>query len=282
MPTEERCRLIIDGQNFEFGVQGNFFVGDDVVLYNKNTDNSISGCSWEHLGYKIIDVFNSDEYENLLKSVKKNIIEGIKNIGLVIDEQEFKLQNYHKYITKSSDHYQIVNHTKNLINDDFDINIDKLIKKFEDHVRCNLSSHIKDLGKSHVQIRIIRPNSLDINPPHRDSYLDYWKKILNVWIPITGSNKNSSLPIVPKSHLLSEKKILRTKAREALINGNLYTVPCIISTTEGPFEMIRPNPQKGQALIFTPYLIHGAAINNNNDTTRISLELRFEKAETKD
>ena len=38
--------------------------------------------------------------------------------------------------------------------------------------------------------------------------------------------------------------------------------------------MIRPNPKLGEALIFTPFLIHGAAVNNS-DLTRISLELRF-------
>ena len=41
--------------------------------------------------------------------------------------------------------------------------------------------------------------------------------------------------------------------------------------------MIRPNPQNTEALIFTPFLIHGAAVNKNIDITRIALELRFDK-----
>ncbi|RKE98110.1 hypothetical protein [Ichthyenterobacterium magnum] len=38
--------------------------------------------------------------------------------------------------------------------------------------------------------------------------------------------------------------------------------------------MVRPNPKKGEASIFTPFLIHGAAVNKNKDITRVSLELR--------
>jgi ectoine hydroxylase-related dioxygenase (phytanoyl-CoA dioxygenase family) len=39
--------------------------------------------------------------------------------------------------------------------------------------------------------------------------------------------------------------------------------------------MIRPNPMENQLMIFSPYLIHGCAINNNEDITRMSLEVRF-------
>ena len=38
--------------------------------------------------------------------------------------------------------------------------------------------------------------------------------------------------------------------------------------------MIRPNPKETEALVFTPYLIHGAAFNDSNNT-RVALELRF-------
>ena len=39
--------------------------------------------------------------------------------------------------------------------------------------------------------------------------------------------------------------------------------------------MIRPNPTENQLMLFSPYLIHGCANNDNLDTTRISLEVRF-------
>ena len=83
---------------------------------------------------------------------------------------------------------------------------------------------------------------------------------------------------MPSSHLIPENEILRTASKGAKINGNTYYVPCILETNKGAIKMIRPNPMEGEALIFTPFLIHGAAVNNNKDITRISLELRFPKS----
>lgn len=39
--------------------------------------------------------------------------------------------------------------------------------------------------------------------------------------------------------------------------------------------MMRPNPALNEALVFTPYLIHGSSVNDNQNQTRVSLELRL-------
>ena len=41
--------------------------------------------------------------------------------------------------------------------------------------------------------------------------------------------------------------------------------------------MICPNPSPTQLMLFSPYLIHGCSFNNNDDVTRISVEIRFIK-----
>jgi ectoine hydroxylase-related dioxygenase (phytanoyl-CoA dioxygenase family) len=41
------------------------------------------------------------------------------------------------------------------------------------------------------------------------------------------------------------------------------------------FEFIRPDPKIGEVLVFSPYLIHGGSVNLNDDTTRISIEVRL-------
>lgn len=41
--------------------------------------------------------------------------------------------------------------------------------------------------------------------------------------------------------------------------------------------MIRPNPNTNEVMIFSPYLIHGCSDNSNDDSTRMSLEIRFIK-----
>ena len=41
--------------------------------------------------------------------------------------------------------------------------------------------------------------------------------------------------------------------------------------------MIRPNPSINELLLFSPYLIHGCSDNDNDNITRMSLEIRFIK-----
>ena len=197
--------------------------------------------------------------------------------NLSFNEATFTLDKYHEVVTDNKTHNKIIDVTRNLENKDFDFNIDALAERFGDILGYELTSYVEELKKSHIQIRISRPNSLDINPPHRDGYLSYWEDIINVWVPILGCTDETSLPVCAGSHLIPEDKILRTQSKGAEINGNVYYVPCILETNDGPIKMIRPNPKQGEALIFTPYLIHGAAVNKSENTTRVALELRFPK-----
>jgi ectoine hydroxylase-related dioxygenase (phytanoyl-CoA dioxygenase family) len=51
-------------------------------------------------------------------------------------------------------------------------------------------------------------------------------------------------------------------------------VPGVLGSAE-PLDIIRPNPEPSEVLLFSPYLLHGGAVNLNEDETRISLEMRF-------
>jgi len=273
---KKNCKVFIDNNPFSFEVKGEFFNEKGDVLY-QSSNSLLEELPWEENGFKVVQAFNNSTLKKLKNAIRKNICLGAKQIGIAIDEDNFDLKDYHKYILTQEQHLAIIQHTKNLRNGDFDIDIESLADSFSQYVNFPLTSHIEELGRSHIQIRISRPQSLDINPPHRDGYLSYWKNILNIWIPVAGCNDQSSLPIIPKSHLIPESDIIRTSEKGAYINGNLYYVPCMLKTKSEYFKMIRPNPREGEALIFTPFLIHGAAVNQNKDTTRISLELRFDK-----
>ena len=268
------CHIYIDNKPYEFNVKGEFFWGKEELLYNK-TNSVLSKMPWENQGFKVVTAFINDEFERLKKSLTQNIVDAIKAENIAFKESEFTLAKYHEVVNTDHLHNQVINLTRNLENKDFDFNIDTLAQRFGDILGYRLTSWVEELQKSHIQIRISRPNSLDINPPHRDGYLSYWADIINVWIPIEGCNENSSLPVCSGSHLIPENDILRTESKGAEINGNIYYVPCILETKSGSIKMIRPNPKQGEALIFTPFLIHGAAVNNNKDITRVSLELRF-------
>lgn len=273
MPVKT-CHLYIDNEPYEFEVDGDFSWGRNELLFEKR-DNIISKMPWKEKGYDVVEALTNDEFSLLKKSIEKIIMNSIRRVGLNFAEDTFILENYHHVVNTNELHYKIIDITRNLQIHDFDFDIDALVDRFSQILGYKLTSWVEELQKSHIQIRISRPNSLDINPPHRDGYLSYWKDIVNVWIPITGCNSKSSLPVYSGSHLIPENEILRTESKGAKINGNVYYVPCILETNRGAIHMTRPDPKQGEALIFSPYLIHGAAVNRNDDITRISLELRF-------
>ena len=275
---EKICKIFIDDKPFEFKVDGDFFWGKPELLYQEE-DNILSKMFWKNDGYNIVKAFQNADFLKLQESVKSIIFNALKSNNVSVDSSTFDLKDYHKYATNDELHNQVISITRNLETSDFNFDIDRLAKRFGDILGYKLTSYVEELKKSHIQIRISRPKSLDINPPHRDGYLSYWEDIINVWLPIAGCNEKSSLPVMGKSHLIPENEILRTESKGAKINGNIYYVPCILETKSGAIKMTRPNPQETEALLFSPFLIHGAAVNENEDITRVSLELRFPKAD---
>jgi ectoine hydroxylase-related dioxygenase (phytanoyl-CoA dioxygenase family) len=271
------CELDIDSKPFSFEVKGDFSWGKPIntFIFEKNI---ISKTKWINDGYTIVNNFfeSQNEFKLFQNEVKKNIIKAIKLNNIQFDENKFKLENYHQIVKEDYLHNNIIKFTRNLTEKDFSLDLNKLLSRAEDVLNYKLSSFVKELNKVHIQIRISRPNTLDINPPHKDGYLNYWKDIINIWMPISGCNSNSSLPLLPGSHLWPENEIYRTQNKGAKINNFPYHVPCILKTKQGKIEMIRPNPEEGDAIFFTPFLIHGAAFNVSKKT-RIGMELRFPK-----
>ncbi|PKA83622.1 phytanoyl-CoA dioxygenase PhyH [Ulvibacter sp. MAR_2010_11] len=276
--SAEICQLSLDGVPYEFNVEGEFFWGTEGMLY-KPEDSVISKTPWRDLGYGVVSAFDATEFEAFRQSIQANIEKAFDVNGIAYNKETFTLGDYHKVVTSDALHLKVIDITRNLTNEDFDFNIDTLAERFGKILGYPLTSWVEELQKSHIQIRINRPSSLDINPPHRDGYLSYWEDVVNVWIPIEGCNENTSLPVLPGSHLIPENEILRTESKGATINGNTYYVPCVLKTKAGNLEMIRPNPKQGEALLFSPFLIHGAAVNRST-ATRVSIELRFPKIKT--
>ncbi len=269
----ETCALKIDNEPFEFEVTGQFSWGKPENLF-KAEGNVISKVPWAKLGFGVVEAFKGKEFDALKQSVRDNILRAIQVNNITVDPESFQLEDYHKIVNTDEGHLGVIDITRNLTNEDFDFDIELLVQRFGEILGYQLTSWVEELQKTHIQIRINRPSSLDINPPHKDGYLSYWEDIINVWIPIAGCNEHTSLPVAPGSHLIAEDEIYRTESKGATINGNTYYVPCILKTKSGNLDMIRPNPKEGEALIFSPFLIHGAAVNRS-DQTRVSIELRF-------
>jgi ectoine hydroxylase-related dioxygenase (phytanoyl-CoA dioxygenase family) len=132
----------------------------------------------------------------------------------------------------------------------------------------------------HIIVRINRPHSNDYNPPHKDIYEgvdgeNYIPLFINFWIPICGVTEKSSLPISPASHLIPENQILRT-FDGAVVAGNKYRVR-MVKEWAGKNTLERAKVTDGQVLVFSSHLIHGLAINEEQDLTRVALEFRLFK-----
>jgi hypothetical protein len=266
------CSFTIDGNSYKIEIGGDFFEGKDAVLFSEK-GNVIEHCKWLKEGYSKEKITEANGFSELKNNIERILLKILKENNIPFDDT-FTLETYHHYVQTDAQHQSVIEKTRFLTFSDFKIDTTSLIENISKSVGKKLEMTNPKLPEEIIIMRINRPSSLDINPFHRDGYLNIWENVLNVWIPLAGCTSESSLPIIPGSHYWNEKDIVRTEAKGASINGLKYHVPAIVSYKTG-LHAIRPNPSYGEALIFTPFLVHGAALNKQLDTTRIALELRL-------
>ena len=239
------------------------FGEDEVIL-----DNDIDFMQEYSDGYTIFKLghLKSQRLAAALQDFIKNEI--LNGTGIKIDN----LENYHRAVTDEIHNEFIKGFSKG-----FEVSLLKELKFLDDDISKitsrNASPKSPYDGNSYFWMRIIRPGVLENNPAHKDVYLDYLRNAVNIYFPIIGSTKKSSLSIMPKSHKQNEKNILRTTSG-AKVGKRQFTVPAILQINDS-LDLTRPNPQRDEMMVFSPYLVHGAGINEEDDITRISLEMRF-------
>ena len=211
-----------------------------------------------------------------------NLIKEIIKRNIKANADKLELENYHKWVKSDEDHFEVVSKTRDLFSEDFDFSISKLISRFSDILNTKLTDIKPNSNKrTHIIVRINRPKSSDYNPPHKDMYEDFDNGVelknnfVNLWIPIAGVTRKTSLPIAPSSHLISEDKILRT-VEGGVIEGNKYRVR-MVKEWGGSTTLTRAEVNYGEVLIFSSHLIHGLATNEEDDLTRVALEFRLFK-----
>jgi hypothetical protein len=237
--------------------------GEDKILIHDDI-NLLEKTTFNPKGYGIASI---KDYTGFLKHLmEKKIFDVImKNIDI---------EKYHNYVNEEQ-HKEILNSMPYKKNDSPEFCC------FCEYLETYMSEQLKETVKifnDDIWVRICRPNIVskeDFNPCHRDIYLDFYRNTINIYLPIVGSNEESSLLMQEGSHLWNENMT-------AITNGGAYfeskkkkySVDAIVQS-KVDIKMIRPNPSTNEIIIFSPYLIHGCSDNNNDDITRMSLEIRF-------
>ena len=240
--------------------------------------NLIRKTSWSERGFGIVKFLDDSSFQRFRGSLESLVFKRLREKGLAAPA-DARLERYHDYVQNNEEVHRYAAKWGLPIGL-LDLDRKHLCEYFSDVCKVKLRLKPIDLfeGDGPEEIfgyRVIRPRNNDHNPFHRDGWLDVWKHTMNVWIPIAGCDGQSSLQVVPGSHMWSESDIERTPSG-AEVYGKRYNVPAVVAVHK-PFTPVTPNPKTSEALMFSPYLIHGRGENHNLETTRVSVELRFEE-----
>lgn len=263
----------VNGQTLEYSCEGDKIVGEPITLSEQGIDLT-KEMAWHVAGYTISNLFSPHLNFQFENSTRHLLIKLWKEAGLTIPDI-FPLHHYHLAATTQELHLKAVDKTKLLSVDQFPVNIRLLEERISDILNVSLKVHNPFDNQKIFHFRVIRPKSRDNNPLHRDVWLEDYKDCINLYIPVAGSDERSSLILARGSHLWPESRVERTK-QGAVVNGQKFNVPGVTNIFDS-YELVRPDPQPGEVLLFSPYLIHGGAVNFNEASTRISIEIRLWK-----
>jgi len=248
--------------------------GDDSVLLKKAQDLT-TGTTWQKTGFSIEKLFDDENTYQLFQNKTSELIRSCwRKSGLAV-HADFPLDQYHTLAKTIETHLAAVEYTKLLSVDDFPLGVSRLEERISTICEAPLIAHNPFDNQTIFHFRVIRPNTIDNNPLHRDVWLEDYDNCINLYIPIAGSDERSSLIIIPESHQWPESRVERTVAG-AVINNVRFNVPAV-TAIDGAYSIVRPDPKPNEVLVFSPYLIHGGAVNFNPDKTRISIEIRLWK-----
>lgn len=274
-------QVILDQEAFRLEIEGPTAFGPDLVLLDGD-DDLTAGHDWSSVGYCVHPYLDPACRAAIVERAEGCVRDALRDAG-AHDLSGFSLDRYHRFVDRPGrpDHQDVVSSTRRFLPLDWLPVEARVLEEAASRV-CGVSLTLVNPVRNEpvFLLRIVRPGCQDYNPLHRDAWLDFLRHGLNVYVPLVGSNSRSSLPVVPGSHRWSESSVERTP-EGAVLGGKSYHVPAV-SDCRHPLELVRPDPGVGEALFFSPYLLHGLGINRNQDVTRVSLELRFYRADGPD
>lgn len=250
-------------------MEGDTAVGPELVLLDQD-DDLIAGTPWAESGYAVLPFLDAGPRQVLVDSIKHAIFGRMRAAGIEVGD-DYPLDQYHTMPGLTPElHHAFIERIRKSFPLDGSVDMAPLIERMSDICGVRVTSDA-------FCVRVVRPQSGDNNPPHRDVWLDTLRHRVNIYAPIAGSTLETSLPVLPGSHRWPESMVERTTGG-ANIGGVAYTVPAATRILGQEFNMVRPNPGEGEFLVFSPYMIHGGARNLSRNLTRVSLEMRFWRA----
>lgn len=268
-------RYRLDGEWRELAVVGPTAAGADEVLLDRD-DDLTRATPWAAEGYAVAPFLDDGARAALCGGVTE-MMEGFLAAEGLRPGPGFALERYHEHVDDAA-HARVIARVRGCFPiAQFPIDRRLVEERVSSILGAAVTADSPHTGDAVFCVRVVRPGSPDNNPPHRDVWLARLRDAVNIYAPVAGSDRLSSLPLVPGSHRWRESEIERT-CEGAKVGGFAYTVPAVTGSAR-PLEFVRPDPSASEVLVFSPYLIHGGALNRNRDRTRCSLEMRFWRRE---
>ena len=218
----------IDGDVIDLAIEPDEYSVGQAENLSQNFADLAQTKDWYDEGFAIEKTESFFDIVKLREATECALKEIISELNASIDLTNFKMENYHQFVTDDM-HLEVIKKTRRIYPKDISIDVNEILQRFSDYFERKLSFTNPVSGIEQWMIaRLNRPKSKDFNTVHKDVYESYdkYKKIpqmINIWVPLIGVTGKNSLPVVPRSHLLSENKILRTKAGST-VNGVKYSV----------------------------------------------------------
>jgi ectoine hydroxylase-related dioxygenase (phytanoyl-CoA dioxygenase family) len=260
-------KYTLNDKTFDVAIQQEVVTDDCVDFGHKDIIDS--SLPWYARGFKAAKL--PKELMTAIRSATSDYI--IKSVQSALGIKITSVEAYHQFVQNNGEHAKVLATIGKVIKPE-KLGIDAHSVAAIVKSKCGISADLD--WKDVCDIRVFRPyngKTMDNNPLHRDTWLEVLNNCVNIYIPIAGNTRKSSISLVPESHLWSRADVVRT-ASNARINGIQYGLPSV-TQIQRDYKVIRPVLKKDEILIFSSNTIHGGSVNLNKDKTRVSIEMRF-------
>lgn len=227
-------------------------------------------------GYSVVNLFTASELLFIRKLIESNFLSILKPHLDLESFESISIDKYHLF-SDQVDHSTLWTKSNRILvpEDLFQLLNLPTLKYILDCLSCCSITDEDNLGYSNIYWRLVRPfQPTDIGPLHRDSWFwtlnsDHRMPLLTntrikLWFPIIADPGKNGLKVVPYSHTNSNI-LWEGVERDGIIKPNLLTPVADLSPILLPLS-------PGQAVFFHDDLLHGGALNQSTDSTRVSAE----------